>query len=339
MRPSRLRLLIPILLFLGLSYGQSPRIGTVDFYGLRKTSESTVRKALRVHEGDPLPQPKADIEEQLEKLPGIVRAHLEATCCDDGKAILYVGLEEKGAPHFDYRKPPAEELSLPPEIIQAYAKFLQYVEEAGRRGVTGEDLTRGHSLMADPAARLAQEKFVSLASDNLEAIRKVLRNSVSEENRAMAAYVIGYTRRKPEVVNDLLYALQDSDDTVRSNAIRSLGAFAVLAELKPDAGLKISPTWFIEMLNSIVWTDRNNAAVSLVNLTEHRDARTLAQLRERALPALIEMARWKHLAHALPAYILLGRVLGVPEAELQEKWSKGERESVIRKAAAGKISR
>jgi hypothetical protein len=107
----------------------------------------------------------------------------------------------------------------------------------------------------------------------------------------MAAYVIGYSHRKTEVVKDLLFALQDPDDTVRGNAIRSLAAFAVLARLQPDSGLKISPTWFIEMLNSIFWTDRNNAAVSLVTLTDSRDPATLSQLRERALPSLIEMAR------------------------------------------------
>jgi hypothetical protein len=331
-RQKRLRLLIATLLSSGLALAQPPRIGTIDFYGVRKASISTIRKALHVREGDPLPQPKADVEEELERLPGIAQAHLEATCCEDGKAILYVGVEEKGAPHFEYRQPPTQELSLPAEIIAAYAKFLAFVEEAGRKGVTGEDLTNGHSLMAYPPARAMQEQFVTLAKDHLPEIRKVLRESLSEENRAMAAYVIGYSNRKTEVVNDLLYALQDPDDTVRSNAIRSLASFAVLARLKPDAGLKISPTWFIEMLNSIFWTDRNNAAVSLVNLTESRDPSTLSQLRERALPSLIEMARWKHLPHALPAYILLGRVQGVPEQELQDAWSKGDRESIIKRA-------
>jgi hypothetical protein len=153
MRQKRLRLLIATLLTTGLALAQPPQIGTIDFYGARKTSEATLRKALRVREGDPLPQPKADAEERLEGVPGVVRAHLEATCCEDGKAILYVGIEEKGAAHFDYRQPPTQELSLPAEIIAAYAKFLGFVEEAGRRGIIAEDLTNGHSLMAYPPAR------------------------------------------------------------------------------------------------------------------------------------------------------------------------------------------
>jgi hypothetical protein len=35
------------------------------------------------------------------------------------------------------------------------------------------------------------------------------------------------------------------------------------------------------------------------------------------------------LTHALPAYILLGRVAGLSENQIQESWSKGEREARI----------
>jgi hypothetical protein len=58
----------------------------------------------------------------------------------------------------------------------------------------------------------------------------------------------------------------------------------------------------------------------------------LEQLRDRALPSLIEMARWEKLEHALPAYILLGRAMGIPEKELQDTWSAGHRDTIIAKA-------
>jgi hypothetical protein len=51
------------------------------------------------------------------------------------------------------------------------------------------------------------------------------------------------------------------------------------------------------------------------------------------------MARWDTLAYALPPFLLLGRVAGLPDAEIQRRWSAGEREPVIDKAlgrAAGK---
>ena len=310
-------------------FAQMPRIGRIEFYGLRKVSETRVHKALGLAEGDALPRSKPAVEERIAEVPGVVRAHLEATCCDDGKVVLYVGVEEKGAPHFDLRTPPAEDIDLPPEITAAYKEFLTAVNEAVRRNQTAEDLTNGHSLMADPDCRDIQLRFVTLAEKHVEELRKVLRNSGDDEQRAIAAYVIGYAPNKRAIVDDLQYALKDSDDTVRGNAIRALAAVGVYAKLHPEADVKIAPTWFIEMLNSLVWTDRNNAAVALVNITESRDASALDQLRQRALPSLVEMARWQYLQHALPAYILLGRVAGIPEPEIQDSWSKGEREKVI----------
>jgi hypothetical protein len=135
------------------------------------------------------------------------------------------------------------------------------------------------------------------------------------------------------VLDDLFYAMRDPDDTVRSNAIRALGAISVKAKLDPDSGIKIPPTWFIEMLNSVVWTDRNYAATALTTLTDTRDRATLDQLRERAFTSLVEMARWKHLEHALPGYILLGRVAGIPDEELQDAWKEGKRDQMIERAS------
>lgn len=317
-----------------LTFAQAPTIGFVDIYGARKVTADEIRKQLAITEGGHLPASKGDMEERLEEMPGIVTAHIEAACCDEGKVILYIGIEEKGAPHFDYRVPPTEEIRLPEEVTSAYDEFLQAVRATKKSGQTSEDLSRGYSLIADPNVRAAQLRFVPLANTHFEALRKVLRNSSSEEQRAIAAYVIGYADRKTVAVDDLQYALQDSDDTVRNNAIRSLAAFAVLAQKDKDSELRVSPTWLIEMLNSVVWSDRNNAAIALVNLTESRDARVLGQIRERALPALREMAGWQYLAHALPAYIVLGRVEGVPEEQLRDLWSKGDRGTVIKGAAA-----
>lgn len=310
---------------------QAPRIGIIDFYGLHKVPEEKIRRALGAKEGDKLPASKGDTEERLEEISGVVKAQLEATCCIEGNAILYVGIEERGAAHFDVRTAPTGEVMLPEEIHDAYVSFLQAVAAAARRGSTGEDLTKGHSLMADPSSRERQLKFVEIAEQNLALLRKVLRESGDDEHRAISAYVIGYAPDKTKIVNDLQYALQDADSTVRSNALRALGAVMVLSVKQPELGIKISPTWFVEMLNSISWSDRNNAAVSLVNLTEGRDEGVLSQLRERAMPSLTEMAMWKHLPHALPAFILLGRVLGLQEKEIQDMWSSGEREKLLAK--------
>jgi hypothetical protein len=179
--------------------------------------------------------------------------------------------------------------------------------------------------------------FPALADAHLANIRDVLRSSSDEAQRAIAAYVLVYASRKSEIVNDLQFALKDADAGVRNNAARSLLALSVLAKLDPASEVRISPTWFIEMLNSLSWSDRNRGLRALQTLTDSRDPLVLDQLRTRALDALIDMARWKTLSHALPAFILLGRVAGMPEPEIQSAWSRGDLDTVI--AAARKKAR
>jgi hypothetical protein len=332
-----MRLIFTIALLAGLAAAQTaPTVGVIDFYGLNKLTQDRVRKSLGFKEGDPFPPSKANVEEQLDALPGVVESHLEAVCCDGNRMVLYVGIEERGAAHFDLREPPDGEAMLSPEIIALYRRFFDAFSEAVRRGSTAEDLTRGHSLMADPLAREIQLQFTDVAAKNLPQLRDVLRNSSDDEQRAIAAGLIGYAPKKDQITADLQFALRDADPGVRSNAARALVALAVYARLHPDSGIKLEPTWFIEMLHSLSWSDRERALKALELLTDTHDAEMLSQLRQRALPALAEMSRWKTLEHALPAFILTGRVAGLSEQQIQDAWTRGDRESVIAAAIADK---
>jgi hypothetical protein len=312
----------------------APKIGLIDVYGLRKVPAAKVMQALGVREGDPLPPSKGDAEERLNAVEGIVESHLEAVCCEEGRMILYVGIEERGVTHFDLREWPENEVVLPEEISGTYRRLMEAIASAARRGSTGEDLTRGYSRMADPAARAVQDMLPALADQNLNILRQVLRNSNDETHRAAAVYILGYAKDKRAVINDLQYGLRDPDSGVRGNAAHGLVAMAVYERLHPDPQLKVSATWFIEMLNSLSWADRNKAVWALQTLTDGRDPAVLDQLRERALGSLTEMARWKAPAHAIGAYLLLGRIAGLPDQQVQDAWARGDRETVI--AAASK---
>lgn len=329
-----LRMVVCLISAACLLAAETPRVGVIEIFGLRKVKPEAVRKALGISEGDPLPASKSDTEERIEGIEGVALASLTAVCCDGGKAVLYVGIEERGAPHFDFHSPPGLDLKVPDEISQTWLDFINGLELAAKRGNVQEDLTRGHSLLSDPDARECQEKFLTYAEKYFDLLREVLRGAADAQQRAIAAYVLGYSPKKKVVANDLQYAIQDFDPTVRNNAMRALGAIAVYADLHPDSEIRVSPTWFVEMLNSVQFTDRNKASVALVNFTEKRDAATLGLLRERALPSLIEMAQWRNLGHALPAFILLGRAGGVPEETIQRMWKEGKRRELVRMAAA-----
>src|SRR6476661_5046144 len=130
------RTLPGFLLAVACLQAQDLRVDVLDFYGLRKVSESQIRKALGVREGDRMPPSKGDAEAKLDQLGGVVESHLEAVCCDSGQTVLYVGIEEKGAPHFDLREPPEGEVALPDEIVSTYNRFLEAAQAASRRGTT-----------------------------------------------------------------------------------------------------------------------------------------------------------------------------------------------------------
>jgi hypothetical protein len=313
----------------------APTVGVIDYYGLNKVTRDRIQKTLGFKEGDPFPASKASVEERLDEIPGVVESHLEAVCCDDGKMVLYVGIEERGAVHFDLREAPEGEVTLAPDITALYRRYFDAFEQAVRRGSTAEDLTHGHSLMADPLVREIQLQFPALAETHLGELRNVMRNSADDEQRAIATFLIGYAPKKDQVAEDLQFALRDADPGVRANAARAIVALAVYARLNPESGIKLEPTWFIEMLNSLSWSDRERALKALQILTDGRDAPMLEQLRNRALPALVEMSRWKTLEHALPAFVLTGRVAGLSEQQIQDAWTRGDRESVIAAATGG----
>ncbi len=312
-----------------------PRVGDVEFYGLHKLSDQKLLHVLHLAPGDPLPPSKGDLEDELEKVPGVVLAHVEAACCEDGKTTLFIGIEEKGAPHLAFHSAPDGDALLPGDMVEVYRQFLDAVRDAAHRGSTAEDLTSGHSLMADSHVRLLQFQFADFAGAHLDLVRNVLRGSDDAEQRAMAATIIGYAPDKKEVLNDLEDAMQDPDEAVRANALRALNAIAVLARLQPGAGIRVPATWLVEMLNSIVLSDRTRATDALVSLTE-QDRAALDQVRARALDSVVEMAQWKNLRYALPSFILAGRLAGMNEQEIQKAWTSGDRQTVIALALGSK---
>jgi hypothetical protein len=320
-------ILLPLLAL--ASAAQAPVIGIVDLYGVRRLQPDRLRSEIGVSAGDPMPASKADLEEKVESVAEVVRSEVTAHCCDAGKIVLYIGVEEKGAPHFNYHDVSTGETALPDYVIENYRNFLSAVRRAGAAGKLAEDLSRGHSLIANREVRHFQDRFLIHAELYLDKLREVLRTSSNAESRAVAAHLLGYAPNKRVVIDDLQYALRDPDDTVRSNAVRALSAIAVLGQTDSELGIKIAPTWFVEMLHSIVWNDRYRAAQALARLSEHRDPGTIELLRERAVEPVIEMARWKHLPHALPAFFLAGRMAGMEDKDIEDAWLRGDRESVI----------
>ena len=330
-----MRQFLALLAFATLSQAQMPHIGDINFYGLHKVTAEKILSATGLKPGGSLPGSRGDLEDAIEKISDVTQARVEAVCCEGNTAALFIGIEERGAPHAAFRSEPAGDAALPQDLLDAYQQYLAAVTRAAARGNTTEDLTSGHSVLDDADASALQPQFVTFASEHLNTLHDVLHNGADADRRAVAAAVIGYAPPNQDVVNDLEYALADPEASVRANAIRSLKAITVFAAkntAQPQAGLKISPTWFVELLHSVELSDRMESAKALLLLTDQAGQSALDLIRERALPDLAEMARWKTLRYALPAFLLLGRVAGMPDAATQQAWGKGDREPIIRKA-------
>jgi len=313
------RALLLSLIVGGVALAQAPRIALVELYGVHKVSRDKILEAIGVREGEALSVPKTDIQDRVEKVPGVLAAAVEAVCCGaNGDPILYVGIDESGAPHIEFRPAPAGSTYLPGAITETYHDFAGYFGGAARSGEP-----------SGPAADAYRETFEHLARDYAGDLHRVVRESDDPEQRAVAAYLLGDGPVTKAAVGDLQYAMLDPDETVRANAMRSLTEMAPRPPSDPDERVKVEPTWFVELLNSLVWDDRYRASTSLVALTETRDPATLDQVRERAL---IDMARWRTPAHAHPAFVLLGRLAGLSEQDIGADWKSGYREKVIKKA-------
>jgi hypothetical protein len=312
-----------------------PDIGLIEFYGLGDRSSEQVRAALGLGEGDPAPRDRSlqrAIERRLEAIPGVARARLNCVCCTEGKTVVFVGIHETGAPQLRFRDPPTKQLALSEQAAELSRRFGVALEEAVRSGDAGDDVSQGHSLASNRKARAIQEEVIAFAAVHVEELRTVLRHANSPEQRSIAAWMLGYGPDKRAVVPDLLYAVEDADEGVRNEATRSLGAIAALAARRPELGIEIPADRFIEMLRSVEWSDRNKALLVLQALTENRPVHIMKPLKEQAMPALVEMARWR--SHGFAAFQIAARVAGVEEKSIGAAWVQGDRDRIIAKAAA-----
>ena len=327
MRIFALGLMAALTLTAQVTVMEVPRIGAIEYFGLRTVTPALAQQALGLSVGALLPESKGNTEEKLLDIDAVVNASLEAYCCEGGKTILYVGIEERGAAHYELRAIPGGAALLPEDVVNAYRAYAQAARAAEVAGSTAEDLSKGYPLASDAATRATQQRFPALADANLNLLREVLRDSADEEHRAIAAYLLPYSDKRADVVEDLRQALTDSDPEVRTRAVRALTALAA-------SGVRTPVSQFVEMLQSIAWTDRMEAVRALELLTLKRDATLLSSLRGAALDALIEISRWRTEAHAYPAFQLVGRVAGLSDADIRDAFRRAGRETVIGQALA-----
>jgi hypothetical protein len=331
-----------------------PRIATIDFYGLQHVTVSQLKMKLSLQVGDTAPlvllyQPDLftrlarfllgvkttqALESKLRGIPGVRDAAIAAVQGNDPhRCAVFVGISENDA--VPARRAFHGNAVLPEAVAGLYDRH----SEAFASAITNpspdfdEDDSRGYSLFTDPAMRALEDKAIAFveAPQNRAAALAVLRTSANVQQRRGAAWLLTYGPDPQQTADALLYALDDPDNDVRNTICRELAVIAQYGLKNQALKIPIAPGPFIQMLNSVIWTDRDKAMPVLDPLSAARDSNTLMQLKRSGLASLGEMARWDADSYARMAFTLIGRIAALADADIERTWDEGKaaRERVI----------
>jgi hypothetical protein len=313
----------------------SDTIGAINFFGYQGLDLAKVREALPIREGDQLgKETRGQIENAIEKAIGKKPTDVAEVCCDGkGRTLVYIGLPGGTYKPFVLNPVPKGGEKLSAEIVSLEGRTAEARTAAVKKGggAAEEDDSLGYALSKDPEARALQLEMRKWALTRGPELVQVLRSSSDTKQRRVASVVLGYAEQSPEQIAALVLAARDSDSGVRNNATRALG---VLLESNAKLANEVEPETFLAMLGSGVWSDHNKAVWLLDTMSEGRDPKLLAKIREQALEPLIEMALWSEFGHAYSARLVLGRVGGIPEEKLSLMAWQGPVDAIV--AAARK---
>jgi hypothetical protein len=326
--------LVLSLMMLSVAQEKHRRIGGIDFYGYAGLDLNNIRAALPVREGDELLDSEdavlkaiSQITQTVKRVVGKPPTDIATVCCDaQGNTVFFIGLPGRSMRTVPYNPPPKGRVRLPARIISLYEKTMAASSMAVRSGFAREDRSKGYAFSDQPDLRAKQLTTRVYALRNEGLVHRVLASAEDAAQRIAAAHILGYARQSPEQIQALVRASNDSDETVRNNAIRALG---VLAQSNPSVAARIPAERFIAMLSSGSWTDRNKAGFLLDELSKRRDPKLLGQLRSQSLDSLIEMARWRSRGHADFARSLLARIAGIEEVPLRQLVDAGQVDQII----------
>jgi hypothetical protein len=318
----RIQILAILLFTSNILWAQLTRISSIEIFGNRKISSNQIYASLGLAEGDSIDLEKFKFNNRvsdLKRIPGIRHVSINPVCCDTGNMyMLYIGVAENDSILQKYRKSPEGNIQLPKKIKRVYGRFLQQLKTAVLKGENSEEHLNGYSLSIYPPLRLEQKKFIAFANREFPILEKVLRESRHADQRAAAAQIIAYSGNKSKIIDVLLLAMNDEDENVRNNATRALAILASFVSENRNMMTKLPAEPFINMLNSVSWTDRNKGAMVLTELTKSRDERLLEKIRSQAMASIIEMAKWRNRGHAFFSYLIFGRIVGEDEDSLLE---------------------
>lgn len=306
------------------------RIGSIEFFGTAGIDVPKVRTQVAAHETqniswDAIEPLQQQLRNEVAAATGHPATDAAAVCCNsNGELMLYVGLGGANSRSVPHLPAPQGSSCLPKSALDLYDRAMDANLKAVQSGDAAEDDSLGYALAHSPVLRQTQLEMREFALHNLATIESALRDCSQNKHRQAAAELLGYAETSSQQVSELAHASEDSDSTVRNNAVRALEVLA-----SSSRKVEIPGESFIPLLNSDQWTDRNKAGLLFMRLTSSGDSKLLSALASQSLDSLVEMARWKDKGHALAYRIVLGRIGGLDEKVSEEMANQGRTEELI----------
>jgi hypothetical protein len=314
------------------------QVGVIDHYGTR-TADVKFEECLPFRINDTIKfltdsisyvNTKRQIVDCILNQPSIKQADISFVCCyEEGKWMAFIGTSDKPKADFNSNSK-TKDVRLPAEFTESYDSLMNLIVEAIQNGQATEDDSEGHALFDYPPCRKIQERFKVYAAHHLGLLRDVIQHSKYPHEREAAVTIIAYYHDKKDIVKDLEIGANDDHEGVRNDAVRALGIILNYAQRRSDIRISISPDPFIQLMQSISWTDRNKSSRVLLTMSDQRDPKLLKQLKETILQPLVDMAVWQSYGHAMPGYVMLGRIAGWTDQEIHESAKRDRREMVAK---------
>ena len=193
-------------------------LGPIEFFGQTGIDEARLGAALTVRPGDEITHEgwgasKAKLSASLKGVVGKDPTDIATVCCDpQGHVLLYIGIPGPTVKSLRYRPLSTGNERFPTGVTKLQADYEHALGDGIQKGQAAEDDTKGYALSQYAPLKAVQLQMRQTALSIEPRIRRVLATSRYNEQRVLAAQLMGYANRSPGQVRALVDAMRDSDE-------------------------------------------------------------------------------------------------------------------------------
>lgn len=306
---------------------QRLNIEGIYYFGCQGINLSKVQEVIPLKVGDAIEVNASEIRALKAKISDLISKAIGEPPTDvafafaDKTCYCYIGLRGKNF-HSPSTTPvgPRDESKLPEKLLERYLEISQ----ASLKGL------KPNSGSEKLKARLLKEELQKEAQKSADLLVKVLSFSKETLQRKVAVNCLGLIAKSKQQIEAIAKATNDVDAGVRAEAM------SVLMEIgrKDDSRADLVPTsQFVQLLNSGSWGERNKACVLASIYSNLKSPGLNDELKDKALPSLLEVASWDA-DHSRPALYTLGRVCGMSNGQIGDLLKSGKGGQILAAAEA-----